>query len=192
MNFYESYISHLQQLKEAIGDNPLQKQNAQPNGKQQNPAGSDPNPQGPNPQGETQQIIDPFELSFANFVLGLSRLKPQDQNIENFPIEQVELNLSKSGSNPVAVKKFMKQIVQRFIKMTGMSAAQLNYNDPKFGEKLGTSQQILGWANAIIDVIKNIKNTQSTSNIELKNYTKIDSTNIENFKKSLESLGSTK
>lgn len=165
----------------------------QPSGQQEQPAGSDNNPQGPQPDpSQNAEPVDPFEMTFANFVLSLSRLKARDQKIENFPLDQAELNLAKMGSNPVSVKKFLKTIIQRFSGMSGVDIKQLNYNDPKFGDKLGNSQQILGWANAIINILKMVKNGASTPNIEIANYKEITSENIEQFKQTLESLNSTK
>lgn len=195
MNFNDHYLLILNKIlfQEALGGEsggPMPE--GEPTGKQENPAGTDANPQGPQPQAQQQDMIDPFELAFANFVLGLSQLRPEDNRIRNLPIEQIELNLSKQGSNPLIIKKFLKQMVQRFNNLSGLDVKQLNYNDPKFGNKLGNTQQILGWANFIVNLLKNIKNNLSTSNIELKNYTKIDSANIENFKKSLQSLGGSK
>lgn len=165
----------------------------QPTGKQENPAGSDTNPGGPQPTPEQNQApVDPFEMTFANFVLALSRLKPRDQKIVNFPLDQTELNLAKLGSNPNSVKQFLKQMVQRFGNMAGVGGQQINYNDPKFGDKLGNSQQLLGWANAIVNILKNVKSSQGTTNVEIASYKEITSENLDKFKQTLESLNSTK
>jgi hypothetical protein len=197
MNFYEQYHRFMRNLviSEAspLGGESLGGGDTQPTGKQEQPAGSDNNPQGPQPKPEQNQTpVDPFELTFANFVLALSRLKARDQNIVNFPLDQSELNLAKYGSNPNSVKTFLKAVIKRFSHMTGTGAAQLNYNDPKFGDKLGTSQQILGWANAIINILKNVKNPQGTTNSEIASFKEITSENLDKFKQTLESLNITK
>lgn len=166
---------------------------AAPTGKQENPAGTDANPQGPQPDA-TQNVepTDPFELTFANFVLALTKLKNRDVRITNMPIEQIELNLERQGSNPNAVKQFLKSIVRRFAQTMGVDVRQLNYSDPKFGEKLGSSQKMLAWAYRIVFVIRNLKNAQSTNNVELANYSEITTENLENFIKALDSLSATK
>lgn len=197
--FYETYHRILKSitLNEALGGGagapPTPDAGGEPTGKQEGPAGSDPNPQGPQPDAQQNQTpVDPFEMTFANFVLGLSKLTDRDQNVVNLPVEQIELNLSKSGSNPNLVKKFLQSILKRFGSMVGTDTKQLNYNDPKFGSKLGTAQQALEWANGIVNVLKLVKNKKATSNVELGSYTEITSENLDNFKKALLSLSGAK